>query len=60
MAKICTKYIQHKCVSWEETDEGLVMTAKSCPVELKKILLESASKGIKIKITDDDKSKSNK
>ena len=55
MVKICTKTINHKCVQWEETPEGLVMTAKSCPTDLKKLLLETASKGIKIKITDDDK-----
>ena len=55
MAKICTKYIQHKCVKWEETPDGLLMTAKNCPVELKRILLETASKGVKIKLLTDDK-----
>ena len=54
MAKICTKIIQHKCVEWKETSEGLEMSAKSCPADLRKLLLETASKGIKIKITDEE------
>ena len=53
MLKVCTKIINHKCVEWKETDEGLEMTANSCPPKIYDELVKimgTASKGVKFKI----------